>query len=78
MAGIGFVEPMVEGLRRAGRDLTRESFIQAMETLKDYKGVMGHVSFGPGERQGQREIFLARTDDSGTRVTRLTPWTVVE
>ncbi len=78
MAGIGFVEPMVEGLQRAGRDLTRESFIQAMETLKDYKGVMGRISFGPGERQGQREIFLARTDDSGTKVTQLTPWTEVK
>ncbi|HNT37891.1 MAG TPA: ABC transporter substrate-binding protein [Rubrivivax sp.] len=78
MAGIGFVEPLVEGLRRAGRDLTRESFIKAMESIKDYKGVMGRISFGPNERQGQREIFLARTDDSGVKVTRLTPWTVVD
>lgn len=75
MAGIGFVEPLVEGLRRAGRDLTRESFIAAMETLENYKGVMGRITFGPGERQGQREIFLARTDESGVNVTRLTPWT---
>lgn len=74
MAGIGFVEPLVEGLQRAGRNLTRESLIQAMETIKNYKGIMGRVSFGPGERQGQREVFLARTDDTGTKVTQLTPW----
>jgi len=78
MAGIGFVEPMVEGLQRAGRNLTRESFIKAMETVKNYKGIMGHVNFGPGERQGQREIFLARTDDTGTKVTQLTPWAEVK
>ncbi len=78
MAGIGFVEPMVEGLRRAGRNLTRESFIKAMETLKDFKGVMGHISFGPNERQGQREIFLARTDETGTKVTQLTAWAEVK
>ena len=78
MAGIGFVEPMVEGLKRAGRNLTRESFIKAMETIKDFKGIMGRVSYGPNERQGQREIFLARTDDSGVKVTQLTPWTTVK
>jgi len=75
MAGIGFVEPMVEGLRRAGRDLTREKFIKAMESIKGYKGVLGNVSFGPGERQGQRAVFLARTDETGKKVIQLTPWT---
>ncbi len=78
LAGIGFVEPMVEGLRRAGRDLTRENFITAMETLKDYKGIMGRISFAPGERQGQREIFLAKTDDTGNGVVQLTGWSLAE
>lgn len=78
LAGIGFVEPMVEGLRRAGRDLTRESFITAMEGLKDYKGIMGRVSFGPNERQGQREVFLAKTDETGNAVTQLTGWSLAE
>lgn len=78
MAGIGFVEPMVEGLRRAGRNLTRDSFIAAMEGVRDFKGVMGNVSFGPGQRQGQRAIFLARTDDTGSKVIQLTPWTEVK
>lgn len=78
MAGIGFVEPMVEGLRRAGRDLSREKFVEAMESIKDFKGVLGNVSFGPGIRQGQHAIFLAKTDDSGTKVTQLTSWTEVK
>lgn len=74
MAGIGFVEPMVEGLKRAGRDLTREKFVEAMESIREFKGVMGSISFGPGVRQGQRAVFLARTDDAG-KVTQLTEWT---
>lgn len=78
MAGIGFVEPMVEGLRRAGRNLTRESFITAMESIRGYKGIMGEINFAPGQRQGQRAVFLARTDDSGVKVTQLTPWTEVK
>lgn len=77
MAGIGFVEPMVEGLRRAGRDLTRENFVKAMESLKDYKGVFGKVSFGPGQRQGQRQIFIAKTDENG-KVSQLTDWTLAD
>ncbi len=78
MAGIGFVEPMVEGLRRAGRNLTRESFVAAMESIRGYKGIMGEINFGPGQRQGQRAVFLARTDDSGVKVTQITQWTEVK
>ncbi|MFH1059629.1 MAG: ABC transporter substrate-binding protein [Pseudomonadota bacterium] len=63
-AGFGFVEPMVEGIKRAGKDLTVDSFVKAMETLKDFKGVMGRVSFSPGQRQGMREVFLARCDEA--------------
>ena len=74
MAGIGFVEPMVEGLKKAGRDLTRENFVTAMESIKDYKGVMGSITFGPGIRQGQKAVFLAKVDDAG-KITRLTDWT---
>ncbi|MFH1034500.1 MAG: ABC transporter substrate-binding protein [Pseudomonadota bacterium] len=61
-AGFGFVEPMVEGFKRAGKDLTVDSFVKAMETLKDFKGIMGKVTFGPGQRQGMREVFLAKCE----------------
>lgn len=30
---------LVEGLRRAGNDLTRENLIQALETLQDFPGI---------------------------------------
>ena len=73
LAGIGFVEPMVQGLRLAGRDLTRESFVTAMESIKDFKGIQGKVSFSPTERQGQKAVFVARTDDKGN-VIQLTDW----
>ncbi|MBM3565448.1 MAG: ABC transporter substrate-binding protein [Alphaproteobacteria bacterium] len=78
LAGIGFVEPMVEGLRRSGRNLTREKFISSMETIKDYRGIMGKISFGPGQRQGQREIFLAQTDATGLKSKRLTDWMLAD
>jgi branched-chain amino acid transport system substrate-binding protein len=77
MAGIGFVEPMVEGLKLAGRDLNSESFVKAMESIKGYKGMLGTISFAPDNRQGQRAIFLAQTDDKGA-VTQITDWTEIK
>ncbi len=60
LAGIGFAEPMFEGLKRAGRNLTVDSFVAAMEKMKGFKGIMGKISFGPGQRQGLTQVFLAK------------------
>jgi len=37
-AGVGAAEVFVEGIRRAGRNLTRQGFIHALETFRDYTG----------------------------------------
>lgn len=56
----GFIaaKVMVEGLRRAGRSLTREGFIKAMETLQDHDLGGFRVSYGPGKRSGSRFVDL--------------------
>ena len=56
----GFIaaKVMVEGLRRAGRNLTREGFITAMETLQDYDLGGFRVSYGPGKRSGSSFVDL--------------------
>lgn len=60
LAGVTFLEPMLEGFRRAGRDLTHESFVEAMETIEDWDGeLLRGVTFGPGRRQGINKIFLS-------------------
>ncbi|PIU85616.1 MAG: ABC transporter substrate-binding protein, partial [Deltaproteobacteria bacterium CG06_land_8_20_14_3_00_44_19] len=52
-AGFLFAEPMIEGFKRAGRDLTREKFVDAMETIKNWNGGIGHnITFAPNQRQG--------------------------
>ncbi|CAO0822683.1 hypothetical protein DFAR_3230001 [Desulfarculales bacterium] len=60
--GFGFVEPMVEGLKKAGKDLPSESFVKAMERLKDFQGIMGEVTFTPNQRQGMHEVFLGKCE----------------
>jgi ABC-type branched-subunit amino acid transport system substrate-binding protein len=49
---------MVEGLRRAGRNLTREGFVRAMESIQDYDVGGFKVNYGPGNRSGSRFVDL--------------------
>jgi len=72
-AGFGFVEVMVEGIKRCGRDLTVENFIKAMESIKDFQGIGGKFSFGPNQRQGGRAFFLAKCA-AGGKAERLSDW----
>lgn len=73
LAGVAFLEPFLEGLRRAGRDLSRERFVQAMESLDNWDGeLLTGVTFGPGRRQGIRSIYLSQYRSG--RPVRLTDW----
>jgi branched-chain amino acid transport system substrate-binding protein len=49
---------MVEGLRRAGSDLSREHFIKAMETLRDYDLGGYYVTFSPTSHNGSKFVEL--------------------
>ena len=72
-AGFLFVEPMVEGLKRCGRDLTADNFVKAMESIKDFQGIGPKVSYGPNKRQGTRSLFLAKSVEGG-KLVRLSDW----
>lgn len=71
VAGIGYAEPLVEGLKLAGRDLTREKLVEKLEGLKNFQGVMGRISYAPFDaknpatRLGQREVFLTEATADG-------------
>ena len=49
---------MVEGLRRAGRNLTREGFVRAMEGIQDFDLGGFKVNYGPGNRSGSKFVDL--------------------
>jgi branched-chain amino acid transport system substrate-binding protein len=78
-AGFGFVEPMVEGLKRCGRDLTRERFVKAMEGIRNFKGIFGRIDYSAFEpsdvfcRQGQKEVFVTQCLADG-KAKQLTDW----
>ena len=53
----------VEGLTRAGRDLNREKFINALDTLYDYEtGVTPRLTFGPNRRVGAAGAHIVTFD----------------
>ena len=73
LMGFGLGEPLVEALKRCGPMLTRENFISRLGTLRNFKGVLGRISYGPGLRQGQTEIFICQAMPNG-EIRRLTGW----
>jgi len=72
-AGIAFAEPFVEGVRRAGRNLTPETWVKAMETLKDWRGIATPLTYSPTERQGGKHVYYGKVRLDGTH-ERLTDW----
>ena len=65
---------VVEGLERAGRDLTRESFLDAMESIRDWDsgGIMPPVSFSPTDHHAQTAGFICVLEDG--RFKALSDW----
>jgi ABC-type branched-subunit amino acid transport system substrate-binding protein len=60
----GFVEAMilVEGLKRAGKDLTRESLIEGLEKIKDFDVGLGpeyKMSYGPKDHQAFKTFYFS-------------------
>jgi branched-chain amino acid transport system substrate-binding protein len=58
--GYVFGRLVVEGLERASRELTRESFLDAMETIRDWDsgGILPAVTFGKTDHHAQNAGFL--------------------
>jgi branched-chain amino acid transport system substrate-binding protein len=73
-AGIIFGEPFFEGVRRAGKNLTPETWVKAMETLKDWKGIGPPITYtNPNDRQGGKHVFYGKVKPDGN-IERLTDW----
>ncbi len=61
----GFINAkvLVEGLRRAGRDLTREGFIDALESITDFDpGIEQSLSLKPDDHQGFERVYFTRLE----------------
>lgn len=75
-AGIIWAEPLVEGLKRAGRNLTTEGLISALETLKDWKGIGPPLTYTSNDHLGAKSIKIAKVKDDGN-LELLTDWITI-
>jgi ABC-type branched-subunit amino acid transport system substrate-binding protein len=80
-AGIVFAEPLVEAIKRCGRDLTRERLVKELEGLQNFKGIGPVVNYkafdprDPSSRQGTNATFLVQCLKDG-KAKKLTDWMV--
>ena len=71
----GFINAkvIVEGLRRAGPNLTRHGFRQAMESLRNFDlGIGAPLSFGANEHQGLNSVYFTHVENG--RWVPITDW----
>ena len=60
MEGYRAADLTATALEIAGKELSREGFIQALESITDYRDLFGYkVSFGPGDHNGVNESVLS-------------------
>jgi branched-chain amino acid transport system substrate-binding protein len=79
--GFSLGQIFVEALERAGRDLTREKLIDALETFDRWdQDVLGRpVTYGPGLRGGSvAKTFISKVDLEQGKLVRVTEDTVFE
>jgi hypothetical protein len=63
--GYFYAKLFVEGLKRAGRNLTRESFIAALEEIKEWdNGIIPPVSFSGSDHLTQNSGFMVEVQNS--------------
>lgn len=74
--GYVFGSLVVEGLERAGADLTRDSFLDAMESIRDWDsgGILPPVSFSATDHHAQDAGFICELRDG--RFLALSDWVV--
>lgn len=69
-------EVIVEGLQRAGKDLTREKFVKALESLKSFEtGLQLPVTFSPTDHLGIKAGRFFRVTAPGKRELSDWQWT---
>ena len=69
ITGLPSAMAVAAALENAGRNLTRESFVAAMEGLNIRPEIMaGPIQFGPGRRDGMRSGFVVKYDGTAQKM----------
>jgi branched-chain amino acid transport system substrate-binding protein len=78
----GWANAMIfaEGVKKAGKNLTRDSLVKALEGLKDFdmQGIMGAVSYSAKSHGSPGYARMTKGDVGKMRFVPLTKWTLVQ
>lgn len=71
--GYASAELLIDGLKKAGKDLTREKLVEAMETIKNFRtDILPPITYGPGNRTGGPGAFYTKVENG--KFVKLTDW----
>jgi ABC-type branched-subunit amino acid transport system substrate-binding protein len=63
LSALAAAKLFAEGLKRGGREISRERLVRALEGLYDYDtGLTPHITFGPNRRVGAAGAYVIRID----------------
>ena len=66
---------LIEGLKRVGRDLSRERFVQVLEGFYEYQtGLTPPITWGPNRRIGAMGAYVVRVDIKGKQFVAASGW----
>jgi ABC-type branched-subunit amino acid transport system substrate-binding protein len=66
---------LIEGLKRAGKDLSRERLIQVLEGFYEYQtGLTPPITWGPNRRIGAMGAYVVRVDIKGKQFVPASGW----
>ncbi len=69
LAAWGYVAAAVEGLRKAGKDLTPDSYVKGLESIKDFDmgGMCPNITFGPKRHVSSFASLVLKADGKNKR-----------
>jgi ABC-type branched-subunit amino acid transport system substrate-binding protein len=68
---------LVEGLRKVGKDLTREKLVNALETITNFKtDILPPINYGVNDRTGGSGASYSRVENG--KFEPLTDWITIE
>lgn len=75
LSALAAAKVFVEALQRAGRDLTREKLIDALEGLYDFEtGLTPRLTFGPNRRIGAEGAYVVTVDPEKKQLVPVGGW----
>ena len=68
-AGILFAEPLIEALKKVGRNLSTEATLKALNSIKDFQGIGPKVTWTEKEHQGTDSIMIQKCGPNASYIT---------